>query len=862
LKFEKSNDLSLIQLNDPKREYIREGSLSFLSSSYFTLDTRQNVILLLLDNCLVIINKNRNSMNYHIRGSPIPLSLLSLHYSDQKYSLSRNKDSTNDKNSSSFSTIGSNNTNTLTIRNYGHCMYALFNPTGYILTIRHIGHRSYHFYTSVYSEQRAWVKAIQSQLDRLPKPIAKEVCFFSYSKIENPLRSFCRLKDGTLLLCNDHGIYVLTEQSTLKLLIPLFRITQIIALEEFDILFILSNRNVYTYSLSLILKNVYTNVNNVKLNKPICNNISFISLGSCDGRFLLCCAKVSNKKTTIKIFEPRNFLINATYQKKNRDLYLIGEVVQLIRTFYIQCESHSIHFLRHSLCVACSRGFKILNINNLTGQNLLNLNDVSFENLLISKYLPMNMFKTKEDDFLLCYNKIGFFIDKNGGHSRPNILFNWYGEPKDFAYCSPYIYTFTSDYIAIWKESDPSVPQQVITGRDIKLQLSENSPDIVYSRISKGKQKLTAIKILSSNSYNASPSSPTLKSLYSSTEVNTKVIDSPSSVYQNTNGDTVANISFDENYKANNNSNNNIKNRRTSSIHSQNQIQNPNLSHSHNHSHNLSHSNNHNHNQIQNQKQTHSKRSSRILSSAPPRGVSNQSNVKSSQIYSIQNEHQLYSSPISSTSSVVPNNNKRYFNANSIASQGSSSNHNRMSSPKLLPSSHYVSTPSNHVNYKRLSTSNQMPIYHAVPPSNVIKPKRLSSANPNANPINSKRYSSPVPLSSYDSSATPVNSKRLSFPSSKSSFTSYSSAQSNQTQISSQSKRPSYIQMKSQNPSAFNSSSSRITNNVNSTPSMYSSNQSSNSSYIQYSNRSSFYSNPNYHIKLQPQQPYNYQKYR
>jgi len=242
LKFEKSNDLSLIQLNDPKREYIREGSLSFLSSSYFTLDTRQSVILLLLDNCLVIINKNKNSMNYHIRGSPIPLSLLSLHYSDQKYSLSRRKDATNDKSSSSFSTIATNNTNTLTIRNYGHCMYALFNPTGYILTIRHIGQCSYHFYTSVYSEQRAWVNAIQSQLDRLPKPIAKEVCFFSYSKIENPLRSFCRLKDGTLLLCNDHGIYVLTEQSTLKLLIPLLKITQIIALEEFDILFILSSK--------------------------------------------------------------------------------------------------------------------------------------------------------------------------------------------------------------------------------------------------------------------------------------------------------------------------------------------------------------------------------------------------------------------------------------------------------------------------------------------------------------------------------------------------------------------------------------------------------------------------------------------
>lgn len=120
-------------------------------------------------------------------------------------------------------------------------------------------------------------------------------------------------------------------------------------------------------------------------------------MGSCDNRFLLCCAKVSNKKTTINIFEPRKFLINATYQKKYRDLYLTGEVVQQIKTFFIKCESHAIHFLRHSLCVACSRGFKILDINSLTEKNLLNLNDISFRNIFLSKYLPMNMFKTEKE---------------------------------------------------------------------------------------------------------------------------------------------------------------------------------------------------------------------------------------------------------------------------------------------------------------------------------------------------------------------------------------------------------------------------------------------------------------------------------
>ncbi|KAL6611863.1 hypothetical protein U3516DRAFT_594132 [Neocallimastix sp. 'constans'] len=797
LKFEKNNDLSLIQLNDPKREYIREGKLSYLTSSYFTLDTKQDVILLLLDNCLVIINKNKKSMNYHIQGSPIPLSLLSLYYSDQKYSLVKNK---NDKNSISYSTLDSN-TSTLTIRNYDRCMFAVFNPTGYILTIKHIGHCTYNFYTTVYSEQKAWVQAIQNQLNKLPKPIAKEVCFFKYTKKDVPLRSLCRLKDGALLLSNDYGLYILTEQSSLKLLIPLLKITQIIALEEFDILFILSNHNVYAYSISLILKNIYNNINNVKLNKRICNNISFISMGSCDNRFLLCCAKVSNKKTTINIFEPRKFLINATYQKKYRDLYLTGEVVQQIKTFFIKCESHAIHFLRHSLCVACSRGFKILDINSLTEKNLLNLNDISFRNIFLSKYLPMNMFKTEKDDFLLCYDKIGFFIDKNGGHSRSNILFKWYNQPKAFAYSSPYIYTFTSDFIAIWNESDPSQPHQVITGKGIQLHLSENSPDIVYSKISKGKQCFIAIKILNTNSSSLTSSSNT---------DNTNVINSISSIDPNTAGTT---LTYNQDYQTKNN-NRNLGPQ-------QNQIQ--------------------NHTQYQNQSILSS-----VPISTPPRVTSNKSNIQFSRPNSIQSESKLYSSSSSSSS---------------CSSASSLTNPKRFSS--VNPMNNYTSS-SNIVKPKRQSLGNPIPYYHASPP-NIVNPKRLSSANSNSSFVNPKRLSHPNPIiSNYSAPTSPVNPKRLSSSNINLSYTSSSSSTSlsSLASISSQSSSKtnySYVPMKQQN--IFSPpSSSRISTNALPPTSMHN----SNNSKVHYSNHPLPYSNSNNPMKTKPSQPnysYSHNKY-
>jgi len=53
------------------------------------------------------------------------------------------------------------------------------------------------------------------------------------------------------------------------------------------------------------------------------------------------------------------------------------------------------------------------------------------------------MLKTVQNDFLLYYNKIVFFIDNNVNHSRPNIFFKWNVIPKSFAYRAPYIYVFT-----------------------------------------------------------------------------------------------------------------------------------------------------------------------------------------------------------------------------------------------------------------------------------------------------------------------------------------------------------------------------------------------------------------------------------
>ncbi|KAG4086593.1 hypothetical protein H8356DRAFT_1282084 [Neocallimastix lanati (nom. inval.)] len=480
LRFEKKNDISAIHFDDPKREYIREGKLSLIVHNYAN-EPSLEVTLLLLDN-VTIITYEKND-NYHIYAKPIPISLLTINHSEEKKSIKPHGES----HSNNKKLVVNNHTK---INDYG--------SMGYIFTLKHLGVGTYQFFTPILSEQKAWVEAIQKQQELLPKPIAKEIIFFSHTKLDSPVQTIHRLNNGALLLANDIGIYVLINNYMMKPLLQLSKITQVESMEQFDLVFVLSNHETYAFSINLLLKGVYTNPRYIKHNKKISSNVSFIATGFCDERFILCCAKSSTSKTVVKMFEPKRLLLNPNYRKTYQKLYLTGDVVTSFKQFYIPSEGVTIRFLRRSLCVACIKSFEVVNVKNLTTQSLLNPNDIVFKNLLKSEYSPMNMFKTQQNDFLLCYNKIGFFIDKNGNRSRPDIFFKWNTSPRAFAYRSPYIYVINVEYMAIWNEFEAKEPKQIVPGNSMRLLLHDENKNIIYSRIEDGKQRLATIEIIKS----------------------------------------------------------------------------------------------------------------------------------------------------------------------------------------------------------------------------------------------------------------------------------------------------------------------------------------------------------------------------
>ena len=77
-----------------------------------------------------------------------------------------------------------------------------------------------------------------------------------------------------------------------------------------------------------------------------------------------------------------------------------------VQEFYIPVESSSIHYLKTKLCVGCTKGFEIVDLDTLDTQALLDPSDASLD--FVQKRddcRPMAIFRI-DNDFLLCYDGV------------------------------------------------------------------------------------------------------------------------------------------------------------------------------------------------------------------------------------------------------------------------------------------------------------------------------------------------------------------------------------------------------------------------------------------------------------------------
>lgn len=104
----------------------------------------------------------------------------------------------------------------------------------------------------------------------------------------------------------------------------------------------------------------------------------------------------------------------------------------------ILCTQHS--------AIVCSDKFFEIDFNSLTPEEFLNESDPS--NVTTRNCKPMAAFKINQQEFLLCFEEFGIFVDEFGSRSRPNEI-NWANRPNGFSFREPLLFVTCSSMMQV-----------------------------------------------------------------------------------------------------------------------------------------------------------------------------------------------------------------------------------------------------------------------------------------------------------------------------------------------------------------------------------------------------------------------------
>ena len=391
---------------------------------------------------------------------------------------------------------------------------------GFPITFKHLGKGGYELtlYATSQVQRRKWMEHIESQQSALEdrsnfftKTILCEHFFTTANRVNClvPIGESQSLLSGLspnsvldggrkLVYGTDNGIYVSDRKpkdpaARPRRVLDAMAVTQIDVLEEYQLLLVLSNKALLSFSLEAL----EANDNQAPLAKrprKIQNHANFFKAGVCLGRHLVCSVKTSALSSTIKVYEPletttkgkkkpafskmfqggqdalRPFKVSRRFSSTANERYHLEETLFIneMQEFYIPAESSSIHFLKSKLCVGCAKGFEVVSLETLETQSLLDQADTSLDFVQRKENIKPIHIERLNGEFLLNYTDYSFFVNRNGWRAKADWKITWEGNPVAFALSYPYILAFEPSFIEI-RNVESSVLEHILTAKNIRL---------------------------------------------------------------------------------------------------------------------------------------------------------------------------------------------------------------------------------------------------------------------------------------------------------------------------------------------------------------------------------------------------------
>ncbi|KAJ7065216.1 CNH domain-containing protein [Mycena amicta] len=267
------------------------------------------------------------------------------------------------------------------------------------------------------------------------------------------------------------------DSRSMRRVLHLKMVTQCAMLEDFGIFLVLADKSLFAYHIEALVPSSPQSANASQTPQKLNGNVQFFSVGTLLGRTLVVFMKRKNVDSIFHVVEPIIDKINERpkapagigsrfgFRQPKADWF------RSYRDFFLPCESFDVMFLKARIAILCTKGFEIMDLLDFKSVTIPQREDPRLASLAkrCESCRPMGMFRSTDEEFLLCYNEFGLYVNKHGdpSPSRPTVTVEWEGTAERVAFHAPYILLFDSRFIEV-RDVETGRLAQIIPGNDMR----------------------------------------------------------------------------------------------------------------------------------------------------------------------------------------------------------------------------------------------------------------------------------------------------------------------------------------------------------------------------------------------------------
>ncbi|KAH9856196.1 CNH domain-containing protein [Lenzites betulinus] len=277
--------------------------------------------------------------------------------------------------------------------------------------------RSYTLYAHTVEERNEWRKKIREAIEARKSAQERTSIFRleiitadTASSQEAPAhqsglvtgRVFCTLpfvlRDSRSFVAigSEDGVWVGVpgRPESIQRVMSLKMVTQIAYLEQFGLLVVLADKSLYAVDIESVIPTETSTFGLKKLSSH--HTVHFFSVGRFAGQALII---YKMRRGTDSVFRGLEV---------KRSPYAGAEAdpprISVSRDFFLPSETHDLQFLKRNICIMCTKGFEIMNLEDFSSVTIPVEEDMQRLGKRQASYKPLAMARLREDEFLLCFD--------------------------------------------------------------------------------------------------------------------------------------------------------------------------------------------------------------------------------------------------------------------------------------------------------------------------------------------------------------------------------------------------------------------------------------------------------------------------